>query len=54
MYSSLDKIDIVARSPDGRKLLVQTDHREPREIEEDVELSVLFALTRVAHGQFAA
>lgn len=30
MYSSLDKIDIVAKALDGRGLLVQADHREAR------------------------
>jgi len=45
MYSSLRKIDIVA-AKDGTKLLVQTDHREKAEVEAELELSVLFALTR--------
>lgn len=51
MYSSLHKIDIVANGPDGRKLLVQTDHRDPAEVEPEAELSVLFALTRLIMAQ---
>ena len=47
MYSSLDKMDIVAKDRDGRELAFQTDHREAHEIEEEPEISVLFALTRV-------
>ncbi len=47
MYSSLRKIDFVAQAPDGRRLLVQTDHRSPAEIDEEPELSTLFALARI-------
>jgi hypothetical protein len=50
MYSSLDKIDILAEI-DGRKLVVQTDHRTAQEIEDEPELSVLFAMTRVLNAQ---
>jgi hypothetical protein len=47
VYSSLRKIDFVAQAPDGRRHLVQTDHRSPAEIEEEPELSTLFALARI-------
>lgn len=46
MYSSLHKIDIVVDQPEG-KLAVQTDHREQAELEEELDLSVIFALTRI-------
>ncbi len=46
VYSSLRKIDIVSQAPDGRRELVQTDHRTPDEIDAAPELSVLFALAR--------
>lgn len=46
MYSSLHKLDIVAKDPQGTPLVVQTDHRGKDEIDGDVEISVLFALTR--------
>ncbi len=52
MYSSLDRIDIVAQDPaSGARLLVQTDHRGPGEVEETGELSVLFALARVLNAR---
>jgi hypothetical protein len=47
MFSSLDRADIVLKPTDGRKQYVQTDHRTPEEMEEEPELSVLFALVRV-------
>lgn len=47
VYSSLRKIDFVAQAPDGRRHLVQTDHRSPAEIDEEPELSTLFALARI-------
>lgn len=47
MYSSLDRIDIVLKAKEGRKEYVQTDHRTAEEIEEEPELSTLFALVRV-------
>jgi len=47
VYSSLRKIDFVAQAPDGRRHLVQTDHRSPGEIDEEPELSTLFALARI-------
>ena len=47
MYCSLRRVDIVTESPSGERVLVQTDHRAPAEIDEMPELSVLFALARV-------
>lgn len=47
MFSSLNRVDIVANDKDGRRLLVQTDHRTAAEIAEEPELSVAFALVRV-------
>lgn len=47
MYSSLDRIDIVAGDDPEHPLFVQTDHRSAAEIEEDRELSTIFALTKV-------
>ncbi len=47
MFSSLDRIDIVGNSDAGGKLYVQTDHRAHDEIENEIHLSVLFALTRI-------
>ena len=44
MYSSLDKIDAVVKSP---LRYVQTDHRSVDEIAANPELTTLFALTRV-------
>lgn len=46
MYSSIQKIDIAARSPDG-PVYVQTDHRSCDEVESEPELSTLFALARL-------
>jgi hypothetical protein len=50
MYSSLLKIDIVAKAPEG-PLYVQTDHRRRDEIEAEPEISVLFALVRVLNAR---
>jgi len=48
VFSSLDRADIVLKSgPDGRGQFVQTDHRTADEIEQERELSSLFALIRV-------
>lgn len=48
MFSSLDRVDIVLKpGADGRKQFVQTDHRRATEIEQERELSALFALVRV-------
>jgi hypothetical protein len=48
MFSSLDRADIVLK-PDsaGRQRYVQTDHRTAEEIEQEPDLSVLFALVRI-------
>ena len=54
MYSSLQSIDIVAKT-DAGPAFHQTDHRSTDEMAADIELSVLFALTRIlnarAHGE---
>src|SRR5262245_19694985 len=50
MFSTLDRIDIVTRGADGRKQYVQTDHRTAEEIEQEPELSILFAVIRVLNG----
>jgi hypothetical protein len=47
MYSSLDRIDIVASDDPDKPLFVQTDHRTADEIEDERELSTIFALTKV-------
>ena len=47
MYSSLDRIDIVAGDDPDKPLFVQTDHRSADEIEAERELSTIFALTKV-------
>lgn len=46
LYSSLDKIDLLADEPGG-VLVAQTDHRRRDEIEAEPEVSTLFALIRV-------
>ena len=51
VYSSLRKIDIVSEAPDGTRLLLQTDHRSPDEIDAEPELSMLFALARILGPQ---
>jgi hypothetical protein len=50
MYSSLDRIDILAEGDSG-VLAVQTDHRPRAEIEDEPELSTLFALIRVLNAR---
>jgi hypothetical protein len=48
VFSSLDRADIVLKpGADGRQQYAQTDHRAPEEMEQDPELSTLFALVRV-------
>ena len=47
MYSSLDRVDIVAESPEGERIFVQTDHRSREEMEREPEITLLFALTRM-------
>src|SRR3954463_12548089 len=50
MYYTLDKIDSVVTGK-GETLLVQTDHREPAEIEEEGPLSHLFAMAKVSGAE---
>lgn len=45
MYASLDRADMAVEE-DGRRLAIQTEHRSAAEIDEDYDLSVIFALTR--------
>lgn len=52
MFSSLDRVDIVLEpDADGRQQFVQTDHRSATEIEQEPELSALFALVRVLNAK---
>ncbi|OJH37650.1 hypothetical protein [Cystobacter ferrugineus] len=54
MYSSLDSIDIVTQNEEtGRKGFLQTDHRSAAEIQQERELSTLFALTRMLNARQA-
>ncbi|WNG14956.1 hypothetical protein [Cystobacter fuscus] len=54
MYSSLDSIDIVTQNEEtGRKGFLQTDHRSAAEIQQEREVSILFALTRVLNARQA-
>ncbi|EPX64601.1 hypothetical protein D187_000023 [Cystobacter fuscus DSM 2262] len=54
MYSSLDSIDIVTQNEaTGRKGFLQTDHRSAAEIQQEREVSTLFALTRVLNARQA-
>jgi hypothetical protein len=46
MFSSLDRADTVVSHTQGRRCF-QTDHRSAAEIQQQEELSILFALTRV-------
>ena len=50
MYCSLDKIDLAA-TLHGQPVALQTDHRTAREIEDEPELSALFAMTRVLNAR---
>lgn len=50
MYCALDRIDLAA-TVEGRDVAVQTDHRSREEIERELALSVLFALTRVVNAR---
>jgi len=52
MFSSLDRIDIVTQDKtSGQKHFVQTDHRSAAEIQQEEEVSILFALTRVLNAR---
>lgn len=46
MFSSLDRADMVVSHTRGRRCF-QTDHRSAAEIQQEEEVSILFALTRV-------
>ena len=48
MYCSLDKIDIIV---DGQAVAMQTDHRACSDMEAELELSALFAMTRVLNAR---
>lgn len=47
MYSSLDQIDIITKDANGNEHYIQTDHRDSQEIEEQPEISLLFAIVRM-------
>jgi uncharacterized protein YtpQ (UPF0354 family) len=52
MFSSLDRIDLVTQDPrTGKKAFHQTDHRSTAEVQQEAELSILFALTRVMNAR---
>jgi hypothetical protein len=52
MYSSLDRIDLVTQDPaTGKKAFHQTDHRSAAEVQQEAEVSTLFALTRVLNAR---
>ena len=52
MYSSLDRIDLVTQDPStGKKAFHQTDHRSAAEVQQEAEVSTLFALTRVLNAR---
>lgn len=47
MFASLDRVDAEMGRQNGQRHFVQTDHRDPQEIEAARELSIVFALSRV-------
>jgi len=55
VYTSLDRIDIVSETGDGRALYVLTDHRTAQEILDERALSLVLAVSRVLvsrrHGE---
>lgn len=52
MFSSLDRIDLVTLDPKtGKKAFHQTDHRTTAEVQQEAEVSTLFALTRVLNAR---
>jgi len=52
MFSSLDRIDLVTLDPaTGKKAFHQTDHRSAAEVQQEAEISTLFALTRVLNAR---
>jgi hypothetical protein len=52
MYASLDKLDILADTPE-RPLVVQTDHRSAEEIDAERDLSIVFAAIRARNARLA-
>lgn len=50
VFCALDKIDLAA-TVEGRQVAVQIDHRSSDEIEDNIEMSVLFAMTRVINAR---
>ncbi|MBX3155993.1 MAG: hypothetical protein KF773_08335 [Deltaproteobacteria bacterium] len=50
MYCSIDKVDLAA-SVEGHEVAIQTDHRSAAEIDEEPELSGLFAMARVLNAR---
>jgi hypothetical protein len=53
MFSSLDRVDLVTQDKaTGKKRFIQTDHRSAREIRQEEELSILFALARVMNARW--
>ena len=47
MFAELDKIDVVAKHPDGRVVYLLTEERSPADIDADGARSVVFAMARV-------
>lgn len=52
MYTSLDKLDLVLDTPEGR-LAVQTDHRSAEEIEASLDLSMVLGAIRAQNASLA-
>nr|MBA2543774.1 hypothetical protein [Deltaproteobacteria bacterium] len=50
MFCALDKIDLAA-TVDGQTVAIQTDHRASAEVESELALSILFAITRVVNAR---
>lgn len=46
MYSSLDKIDIIYKDKEGTIFAEQTDHRTKKEINNEIEYSIVFGIAR--------
>ncbi|MFO0551634.1 MAG: hypothetical protein U0271_24825 [Polyangiaceae bacterium] len=51
MFLSLDRVDVQAELPDGRRLWVQTDHRTAEEIAATEALSTIAALIRCLNAR---
>ena len=53
MYSSIDRVDVIAQSEDKKKVMcLQTDHRSSLEMEQDPEHTIVFAITRTALARY--